>query len=72
MKQKKAAKDAEIALKLSQQGKRKASQPVLQSRKRQKHVVNALDITEVLKGASAALAKSICRGRNVKLPDRFK
>ncbi|KAF1963880.1 hypothetical protein BU23DRAFT_495095, partial [Bimuria novae-zelandiae CBS 107.79] len=56
----------------SQKGKRKASQPLLQSRKRQKRVVNATDVREASEGASAAPTKSTRRGRNVKLPDRFK
>ncbi|KAF1977068.1 hypothetical protein BU23DRAFT_453429, partial [Bimuria novae-zelandiae CBS 107.79] len=52
--------------------KRKASQPSLQSRKRQKRVVDATDVGEALKGASAALTKSTRSGRDVKLLDRFK
>ncbi|KAF1969603.1 hypothetical protein BU23DRAFT_476170, partial [Bimuria novae-zelandiae CBS 107.79] len=52
--------------------KRKASQPSPQSRKRQKRVINATDVREALKGASAALTKSTRSSRDVKLLDRFK
>ena len=68
----KSARNAEKALQLSQKGKRKASQARLQSRKRQKRVVNALDTGEASEGASATPAISTRRGRSVKLPDRYK
>ncbi|KAF1979329.1 hypothetical protein BU23DRAFT_563526 [Bimuria novae-zelandiae CBS 107.79] len=68
----KSADNAKKALQLSQRSKRKASQPSPQSRKRQKRVVDATDVREALKGASAALTKSTRSGRDVKLLDRFK
>ncbi|KAF1994962.1 hypothetical protein P154DRAFT_557002 [Amniculicola lignicola CBS 123094] len=68
----KSARNAEKALQLSQKGKRKASQPSLQSRKRQKRVVDAADATEVLEGASAAPTISTRHGRNVNHPNRYR
>ncbi|KAF2727386.1 hypothetical protein EJ04DRAFT_451419 [Polyplosphaeria fusca] len=68
----KEALNATKTLKSSQKGKRKASQPSLQSKKRQKRIVDAPDIREALEGTSAALTISTRRGRNVKLPDRYK
>ncbi|KAF1978400.1 hypothetical protein BU23DRAFT_449442, partial [Bimuria novae-zelandiae CBS 107.79] len=69
---KKSANNAKKALQLSQRSKRKASQPSPQSRKRQKRVVDATNVGEALKGASAAPTKSTRSGRDVKLLDRFK
>ena len=68
----KSARDAEKALQLSQKGKRKASQAPLQSRKRQKRVVNGLDTGEASQGASGTPAIPTRRGRSIKLPDRYK
>jgi hypothetical protein len=68
----KATCNTEKALQLSQKGKRKASQPSLQSRKRQKRSVDALDVGEASEGASSTPAISTRRGRSVKLPDRYK
>ena len=67
----KSARDAEKALQLSQNGKRKALQTSLPRKKRQKRVVDASDINEALEGASAALTRSTRRGRSVRLPDRY-
>jgi hypothetical protein len=68
----KATRNTEKALQLSQKGKRKASEPPLQSRKRQKCGVDALDVREASEGASSTPAISTRRGRNVKLPSRYK
>jgi len=68
----KSANNTEKALQLSQKAKRKASQPSLQSRKRQKRIVDALDVGEASEGASAAPTKTTRRGRNVKLPNRYR
>ena len=68
----KSARDAEKALQLSQKGKRKAFQAPLQSRKRQKRVIDALDTGEASEGVSATPAISTRRGRSVKLPNRYK
>ena len=68
----KSVRNAEKALQLSQKGKRKASQAPWQSRKRQKHVVDALDTGEALVGVSTTPVISTRRGRSIKLSDRHK
>ena len=65
----KAARDAEKAIQQAHKGKRKASQSSTQKQKRQKHVV--VDSSHV-QAEEAAPARTTRRGRNVKLPSKFK
>jgi len=68
----KEARDAAKALQSAQKGKRMASQPSIQSNKRQKRVVDAVLTTDASGAASAAPTKTTRRGRNVKLPCKYK
>jgi hypothetical protein len=67
----KEAYNAEKAPRSTQKGKRKASQPSIQSNKRQKRVVDAVATEEASGAASAAPTKTTRRGRNVKLPSKY-
>jgi hypothetical protein len=64
----KTAKDQQS----SQKGKRKASQPPLQSNKRLKQVVDVVGGGESSGAASLAPQATTRRGRNVKLPSKYK
>jgi hypothetical protein len=68
----KAARDAQKALQLSQTGKRKASQASKTPRKRQKRVVVVPSHVQDEGAALAAPTRTTRRGRNVKLPSKFK
>ena len=67
----KETRKAAKALQTTQKGKRKASQPSIQSSKRQKRVVDAIATKEASGVALAAPPKTTRRGRNVKLPGRY-
>ncbi|KAF1963960.1 hypothetical protein BU23DRAFT_585807 [Bimuria novae-zelandiae CBS 107.79] len=69
---KKEARDAAKALQSTQKGKKKASQPPTQSNKRQKRVVDAVATKEALGAVLVAPPKTTRRGRNVKLPSKYK
>ena len=56
----------------SQPAKRKASQATSQSNKRQKRVVDKQSATQVEVEPSAPLPRITSRGRNVKLPSKFR
>ena len=68
----KEARDAEMALPSIQKGKRKASQLYIQSNKRRKSVVDAVALRESSGAKLAAPPKTTRRGRNVKLPSKYK
>jgi hypothetical protein len=68
----KAARDAEKAIQLSQKGKRKASQSSTQKQKRQKRIVVDSSHVQAEVAAPAAPAVTTRRGRNVKLPNKYK
>jgi hypothetical protein len=66
------AQTATKSLQSSHKGKRKALQPLKQDSKRRKQVVDAVDSEETSEGALAARPKTTRRGRNVRLPDKYK
>ena len=68
----KASRDATKAPKSTKNGKRKASKLSIQSNKRQKRVVDAVATEEASGAVSAAPLKTTRRGRNVKLPSKYK
>ena len=67
----KEAYNTEKALQSIQRGKRKASQPLKQSNKRQKCVVDAVATREASGAASATPLRTTRQGRNIKLPSRY-
>jgi type IV secretory pathway VirB10-like protein len=68
----KAARDAEKAIQLSQKGNSKASQSSTQKQKRQKRVVVDASCVQPEVAAPAAPLVTTRRGRNVKLPSKYK
>jgi len=69
---KKEACNTAKAIKSTQKGKRKASQPPTQSNKRQKRVADTIATEEASGAILAALPKTTRSGRNVKLPSKYK
>jgi hypothetical protein len=68
----KQEKDAAKALKMSQNGKRKASQAASSSNKLQKHAGGQSGGVQVQDEPSAAPPKLTSRGRNIKLPGKYR
>ena len=68
----KADHDSRKAFQQGQNNKRKASQASSQNKKRQKRVVAAAAIKESLGAAPAAPPVTTRRGRNIKLPSKYK
>ncbi|KAH3991532.1 hypothetical protein HBI56_220310 [Parastagonospora nodorum] len=68
----KQQRNAEKAIQLSQRGKRKASQAVSSKEKRQKRVGDAAGSIQVPPAPSPPPPRVTSRGRNVKLPSKFK
>ncbi|KAH4900865.1 hypothetical protein HBI80_150040 [Parastagonospora nodorum] len=68
----KQQRNAEKAIQLSQRGKRKASQAVSSKEKRQKRVVDEIAAAQVQPAPSPPPTQVTSRGRNVKLPSKFR
>ncbi|EDU48926.1 conserved hypothetical protein [Pyrenophora tritici-repentis Pt-1C-BFP] len=68
----KADRDSTKAIQQAQNNKRKASKASIQNNKRQKCVVAAIDVEELSEIASAPPPLTTRRGRNIKLPSRYK
>lgn len=66
------ARNAEKGIQLSQNSKRKVSQPPTQKSKRQKLIVNARRVAEAVEAFPTAPAVTTRRGRNVTLPSKYR
>jgi hypothetical protein len=66
------AQNAKKPIKLSQKGKRQASKPPRGDIKQKKQMVDAVGSKEALGVASAAPPVTTRRGRNIKLPSKYK
>ena len=69
---KKADRDSKKAIQQAQSSKRKASQSSSKSNKRQKRVVTATEMGESSGAAPAPTPVTTRRGRNIKLPSKYK
>jgi hypothetical protein len=68
----KQQQDSAKAIQLSQKGKRQVSRAALSNNKRQKRVGSQLDVAQVQDEASAAPPKLTSRGRNIRLPGKYR
>ena len=66
------ARNAEKSLQLPQKGKRKASRPPIQSKKRQKRVVAAVGGAKAAEVSAAPPTVTTSRGRSVNLPSKYR